>query len=94
MYIFSLGPLKLRSENSAIKQRSTFSKLKYCILLHMFSEFRWIMTKTQKSNKALPPSPKKAKHAPNMKDKLKTKKEKPIPTIHAQGFKDPLAVEV
>jgi hypothetical protein len=52
------------------------------------------MTKTTKSNKALPPSPKKAKHAPNMKEKLRTKKEKPIPTIRVQGFKDPLAVEV
>ena len=51
------------------------------------------MTKAVKANKTSPPSPKKKRHAPNMKDKLKNKKEKPIPTIRVQGFKEPIAVE-
>ena len=41
-----------------------------------------------------PPSPKKAKQGPNMKDNLKKKKEKPVPTIRVLGFQDPLYVEI
>lgn len=40
-----------------------------------------------------PPSPKKKKYVPNMKEKLKRKQEKPVPTIRVLGFQEPLAVE-
>ncbi len=51
------------------------------------------ITGATKKTKTLPPSPKKAKHAPNMKDKLKNKKEKPTPTIRVHSFKEPMVVE-
>ena len=40
-----------------------------------------------------PASPKKAGQVPNMRKQLLGKKEKPVPTISAYGFEDPLAVE-
>jgi hypothetical protein len=52
--------------------------------------------KPAKSGKkgAKSPSPKKARHAPNMRDKLAKKKEKPEPAISVQGFVDPLTFEI
>jgi hypothetical protein len=41
-----------------------------------------------------PASPKKARRAPNMRDKLAKKKEKPEPAICVQGFVDPLTFEL
>ena len=43
-----------------------------------------------KATKTKPPSPKKAKKAPNMREKLK---EKQVPTISVLGFIDPLSIE-
>lgn len=40
-----------------------------------------------------PASPKKARQVPNMREKLLSKKEKPVPTLRVHGFEDPLAVE-
>ena len=40
-----------------------------------------------------PASPKKARHVPNMRQKLLSKKEKPVPTIRVYGFEEPLGVE-
>lgn len=40
-----------------------------------------------------PPSPKKARHAPSMRDTLKKKNEKPVPTIVVHAFQDPVTVE-
>jgi hypothetical protein len=55
------------------------------------------MTKLVKAPKksASSGSPKKAKKPPSMKEKLKMRKEKPVPTITCQGFQfPPLALEV
>ena len=46
-----------------------------------------------KPKAAKPPSPKKARNVPNMRENFKHKKEKPVSTIHAHGFQDPLAIE-
>ena len=46
-----------------------------------------------KSRVVKPASPKKARNAPNMRDNFQKKKEKPVPTIHAHGFQDPVAAE-
>ncbi len=47
-----------------------------------------------KSKMVKPPSPKKKKQAPNMRENLKKKKQKPIPTLSVLGFEDPLSVEM
>jgi hypothetical protein len=47
-----------------------------------------------KARNMKPASPKKAKHAPSMKNNLIKKKQKPIPMIHVLGFQDPLYIEV
>ena len=46
-----------------------------------------------KAKNAKPPSPKKAKRAPSIKDKFKEKKDKIDPTIRVLAFKDPIALE-
>ncbi len=43
--------------------------------------------------KAKPPSPRKARSAPNMREKLKQKTGKPDPTIRVHGFEEPFALE-
>jgi hypothetical protein len=48
----------------------------------------------EKSKIVKPPSPKKKKQAPNMRENLKKKKQKPIPTLRVLGFEDPLSVEM
>ena len=40
-----------------------------------------------------PASPKKKKHVPNIKEKFKTNKEKPVQALLVLGFLEPLAVE-
>jgi hypothetical protein len=47
----------------------------------------------QKTKSAKPPSPKKARSVPNMRENFKHKKEKPIPTICVHSFRDPFAIE-
>ena len=42
----------------------------------------------QKTKNAKPPSPKKARSVPNMRENFKHKKEKPIPTIRVHSFRD------
>ena len=44
--------------------------------------------------KVKPVSPKKAKQVPNMRENLKKKKEKPVPTITVHAFADPVCAEV
>ena len=56
------------------------------------------MTKDKKSKSKVvdavkPPSPRKNTYVPSMRNKLKMKKEKPVPTIRVLGFQEPLAVE-
>ena len=51
------------------------------------------MTKASKVNKN-PPSPKKARRAPSMREKLKNRNEKAVPTIRVNGFQEPVAIEV
>jgi hypothetical protein len=46
-----------------------------------------------KRNDLKPASPKKAASPPSMREKLKHKKEKPVPTIRVHGFFEPFAVE-
>jgi len=41
-----------------------------------------------------PPSPKKSKQGPSMRNNLKKKKEKPNPTISVLGFQDPFYTEI
>jgi hypothetical protein len=43
--------------------------------------------------KAKPHSPRKARSAPNMREKLKQKTGKPDPTIRVHGFEEPFALE-
>ena len=48
---------------------------------------------TSRAKKQKPSSPKKAKFQPNMRDNLKKKKDKPVPTINVYSFHEPIAVE-
>jgi hypothetical protein len=48
---------------------------------------------TPKKKDLKPPSPKKSASPPSMREKLKHKKEKPVPTIRVHGFFEPFAVE-
>jgi hypothetical protein len=48
-------------------------------------------TPAGKTTTTKPPSPKKSKKTPNMREKLLYKKEA---TIHVVGFEDPIALEV
>jgi hypothetical protein len=48
-------------------------------------------TPARKTITMKPPSPKKSKKTPNMREKLLQKKEA---TIHSVGFEDPIALEV
>ena len=47
-----------------------------------------------KMKKVKPPSPKKAKQVPNMRDNLQKKKDKHVPTISMHAFADPICAEV
>ena len=46
-----------------------------------------------KLKKVKPASPKKAKQVPSMRDNLKKKKDKPVPTIGVHAFADPVCAE-
>jgi hypothetical protein len=48
-------------------------------------------TPARKTTTTKPPSPKKSKKTPNMREKLLQKKEA---TIHVVGFENPIALEV
>ena len=60
-------------------------------MLHMAKQTSKMTTPAGKTTTTKPPSPKKSKKSPNMREKLLQKKEA---TIHVVGFGDPIALEV
>jgi hypothetical protein len=60
-------------------------------ILHMAKQTSKMATPAGKTTTTEPPSPKKSKKTPNMRENLLQKKEA---TIHVVGFEDPIALEV